>query len=103
MKNIEQIPTEENIEQTQRVAREQADIEGERKEVVVEDYPKAAEIAQILKDLDFPVDKNKIIQFVQQQPKEKAGREAILSTLRKIEDKQYKNVSEVTMAAGLVK
>lgn len=38
---------------------EQGGVSGERKEVDVKDYPKAAAIGQILKDLDFPADKKK--------------------------------------------
>jgi hypothetical protein len=33
---------------------EQGGVEGQRKEVNVEDYPKAAALGQILKDVDFP-------------------------------------------------
>jgi hypothetical protein len=40
---------------------EQGGIEGQRKEVNVENYPKAAAVGQILKDLGFPVDKQKIL------------------------------------------
>jgi hypothetical protein len=32
---------------------EQGGVEGQRKEVNVEDYPKAAALGQILKDVDF--------------------------------------------------
>jgi hypothetical protein len=46
---------------------EQGSVEGQRKEVNVEDYPKAAALGQILKDIVFPTDKHKIIQYVQQQ------------------------------------
>jgi hypothetical protein len=43
---------------------EQGGVEGQRKEVNVEDYPKAAALGQILKDVDFPADKQKIIQLM---------------------------------------
>jgi hypothetical protein len=39
---------------------EQARIQGERKEVDVKDYPKAAALAQVLKDLEFPADKKQM-------------------------------------------
>jgi hypothetical protein len=45
------------IEETKAVISEQGGVLGERKEVDVKDYPKAAGIGQILKDLDFPTDK----------------------------------------------
>ncbi len=106
--NIEQIPKEENIGAVQKAVSEQGGIEGQRKEVNVSDYVKTAAIGQLLKDLEFPADKNKIIQFVQlhEQPinisKEK--KEDILYILQKNieEGKQYQNVSEITRAAGLV-
>jgi hypothetical protein len=55
-------------------------------------------LGQVLKDLDFPASKDKIIQFVHN----KEPSSDILSSLRLIEDKQYQNVSDVTKAAGLV-
>ncbi|AFU60215.1 hypothetical protein Ngar_c33000 [Candidatus Nitrososphaera gargensis Ga9.2] len=77
---------------------EQGGVSGERKEVDVKDYPKAAAIGQILKDLDFPADKKK---------KERTGRatpqsEEILPDLQRIEERQYGSVSDVTKATGLV-
>ena len=44
---------------------EQAGVEGQRKEVNVGDYPKAAALGRLLKDIDFPSDKQRIIQHVQ--------------------------------------
>jgi glycerol dehydrogenase-like iron-containing ADH family enzyme len=98
--NPEQIPSEENIEETKAMFSEQAGLEGERKEVDVKDYPKAAAIGQILKDLDFPADKDQIIQFAERA---RPQSEEILSDLKKIEERQYKSVSDVTKATGLVR
>ena len=81
---------------------EQAGIEGQRKEVNVEDYPKAVALGQILKDIDFPADKQKVIQHVQQRFGSNADSQSLLSTLQNIEDKEYHNVAEVTKAAGVV-
>ena len=81
---------------------EQGGVEGQRKEVNVEDYPKAAALGQILKDVDFPADKQKIIQHVQQHSGNNTESQNVLSTLQKIEDRQYNNVAEVTKAAGVV-
>ena len=61
----EQIPTEYNEEQTLRVVRKQSQIAGERKEKTINDFPKAAAVGQILKDLDFPADKQTIVTFVE--------------------------------------
>jgi hypothetical protein len=98
--NPEQIPSSHNEKQTKAMASEQATIEGERKEVDVKDYPKAAAIAQVLKDLDFPADKKQIVDYVE-RARPQSGE--ILSDIQKIEDKRYESVSDVTKAAGLVK
>lgn len=98
--NPEQIPSEENVGETKAMVSEQAGVAGERKVVDVKDYPKAAAIGQILKDLDFPADKEKIVEYAERaRPKS----EEILSDLQKIEERQYNNVSDVTKAAGLVR
>jgi hypothetical protein len=49
--NPEQMPSKESMGQTKATVSEQGGISGDRKEVVVKDYPKAAAIGQILKDL----------------------------------------------------
>jgi Protein of unknown function (DUF2795) len=87
-----------NKVQSLQTVSEEAGVEGQRKEVNVESYSKVAPLGQILKDLDFPANKDKIIQFVQQRNSDNE----LLSQLRKIEDIQYQNVSDVTKAAGLV-
>jgi hypothetical protein len=98
--NPEQIPSSHNEGQARAVENDQARIQGERKEVDVKDYPKAAAIAQVLKDLEFPADKKQIVEYVERA---RPQSEEILSDIQKIEDKQYANVSDVTKAAGLVK
>jgi hypothetical protein len=98
--NPEQIPSETNTDQTKAVVSEQGGVAGERKAVDVKDYPKAAAMGQILKDLDFPADKGKIVEYAQRA---RPQSEEVLSDLQKIEDRQYENVSDVTKAAGLVR
>jgi len=93
-----QIPKEDVSGEVEKVISEQGGIEGQRKEVNVESYSKTASLGQILKDLDFPASKDKIVQFVQQKNPD----DSILASLRKIEDRQYQNVSDVTKADGLV-
>lgn len=101
-RNNEQIPSERGPEgQTGKIISEQNAIEGQRKEVNVESYSDVAEIGQILKDLDFPARKERILDFVRDKITP-VNKERIYSTLSKIEDKEYKNVAEVTTAAGLV-
>jgi hypothetical protein len=98
----EQIPSESGPEgQTGKIISEQNAIEGQRKEVNVESYSDVAEIGQILKDFEFPSRKEKILEFIRDKITP-VNKERIYSALSKIEDKEYKNVSDVTTAAGLV-
>ena len=107
--NPDQIPKDDDTQGTTgRVVSEQAGVQGQRKEVNVESYSKVAAVGQILKDMDFPADKNKIISFARQQSsaaadnKEIEHREEIFSALQNLEEREYKNVSEVTTALGMV-
>lgn len=63
----QQIPKEDVSGEVEKVISEQGGIEGQRKQVNVESYSKTASLGQILKDLDFPASKDKIIQFLQQK------------------------------------
>ena len=96
----EQIPTEYNEEQTLRAVRKQSQISGERKEKTINDFPKAAAVGQILKDLDFPADKPTIVTFVEKLSTPQSRE--ILSLIEKLEEKRYQSVSEVANATGLV-
>ena len=101
--NVEQIPTEYNEEQTLRTIRKQSRIKGEARSKTINDFPYAAAIAQVLKDLEFPADKEKIIEFVQKQQSKNPQSREVLSILQQIEEeKQYKNVADVTKSSGLV-
>ena len=94
-----QIPKGEDVPaEVQKVVSEEAGVEGQRKEVNVESYSKVASLGQVLKDLDFPTNKAKIVEFVQRKNPSKD----LLSSLQRIEDRQYQNVSDVSKAAGLV-
>jgi hypothetical protein len=94
-----QIPKGEDVPaEVQKVVSEEAGVEGQRKEVNVESYSKVASLGQVLKDLDFPTNKARILEFV----KMRNANGDILSSLQRIKDKQYQNVSEVAKAAGLV-
>jgi hypothetical protein len=98
----EQIPTEYTEEQTLRVVRKQSQIPGERKERTINDFPKAAALGQILKDLDFPADKQTIVTFIEKLNSPQS-REIIPVIEEKLnDDKRYENVSEVANAIGLV-
>ncbi len=98
--NREQIPTEYNEEQTQRTLRKQDNVQGEQRNKTISDFPQAAALGQVLKDLDFPADKNAIVRFVEQSNRPE-GRE-VLPLVQKIDERQYQNVSEVAEAARLV-
>ncbi|HKG72429.1 MAG TPA: DUF2795 domain-containing protein [Nitrososphaeraceae archaeon] len=107
--NPDQIPQDDDTQgKTGRVVSEQAGVQGQRKEVNVESYSKVAAIGQILKDMDFPADKNRIISFARQQQSSRAdnknieNREDILSALQNLREREYKNVSDVTTALGMV-
>ncbi len=94
----EQIPNAENLENTRKIVNEQSNIPGQKKEINVTDFQGVAKLGQILKNIPFPTDKKKIIEFV----KLYAIDEKILKALENIEDKEYKNTAEVTSQAGLV-
>jgi len=95
-----QIPTEYTEEQTLRVVRKQSQIPGERKERTINDFPKAAALGQILKDLDFPADKQTIVTFIEKLNSPQSRE--ILPIIEKIDEKRYENVSEVANATRLV-
>lgn len=98
----DQIPQSSGPEsQTGRMINEQNAVEGQRKEVNVENYALVSEIGQLLKDVDFPADKNKILEFVRGNQVVQ-NKEKILGVLSDLEDKSYNNVSDVTTSAGLV-
>lgn len=97
----EEIPTRSNEEQTEREVQRQNEIQGEHREKEVSDFPTAASIGQILKDLNFPTDKHTILQFVKQADNV-ARKEEVLSSLQGIEQRTYENVAEVAEAAGVV-
>jgi hypothetical protein len=80
------------------IANKQDEISGQRKEVNVEDYGEASSIGQTLKDLEFPANKNKIIEFARARNVD----ENTIKKLEQIEDKEYKNTAEVTTATGIV-
>jgi hypothetical protein len=94
----DQIPSRQNVGETAGVISEQGGIPGQRKEVNVEDYERVASVGQILKELDFPANKEKIFNFVKTHITDKD----LLDKFKKLPDKEYKNVSEVTQEAGLV-
>jgi glycerol dehydrogenase-like iron-containing ADH family enzyme len=98
--NREQIPTEFNAEQTQNTLRKQERVEGEQRDKTVSDFPQAAALGQVLKDLNLPADRAAIARFVEQS--NRPERNEVLPVIQRLEDRQYRNVSEVAEAARLV-
>ena len=96
----EQIPTEYNAEETQRTLRRQDRVEGEQRDKTVSDFPQAAALGQLLKDLDFPAERGKIVRFLEQSSRPE--RNEVLPMIQRIEERLYQNVSEVAEAARLV-
>jgi hypothetical protein len=64
------------------------------------DFPRADALGQILKDLDFPADKQTIVTFIEKLNSPQSRE--ILSIIEKLDEKRYENVSEVANATGLV-
>jgi hypothetical protein len=87
-------------DQNKNTINEQNNIPGQQKEVNVKDYPYTSELANLLKDIEYPSNKNKIINFIKSIGNTD---ENIIGLLEKIEDKQYNNSAEVISATGLVK
>jgi hypothetical protein len=82
----------------ERIANEQNNIPGQQKDVNVKDYPSAVELANILKNVNYPADKKTIISSVKGNNTDNS----IAALLEKLEDKLYNNSSEVVSATGLV-
>jgi uncharacterized protein DUF2795 len=85
--------------QNERTTNEQDNIPGQQKDVSVKDYPYAVELANMLKDIEYPANKNTIISSVKS-----IGNvdEDMIKLIEKLDDKQYNNSAEVVSATGLV-
>jgi len=86
-------------DQNENAINKQNNIAGQQKEVNVKDYPYASELANLLKDMEYPADKNKILSFVKSIGNTD---ENIVDLLGRVEDKQYNNSADVINATGLV-
>lgn len=82
-----------------KISNEQGNIQRKRKEVDVQDHPSAVELANLLKNVNYPADKNTIINSVKTN---NANNKNISNLIEKIEDKQYNNSAEIVSATGLV-
>ena len=86
-------------DQNENTIDKQNNIPGQQKEVDVKDYPYASELANLLKDMEYPAGKSKILSFVKSIGNTD---ENIMELLEKIDDKEYSNSAEVVSASGLV-
>ena len=102
-----EIPTEQNIEQTQNVIQNQVSGQKRDNKIIITDFPESAAMGRILMNMGFPADKNKILQFVQEkqesEPECRFGLQRDIAIIKKIEERKYGNAFEVTRAAGLVR
>jgi hypothetical protein len=86
-------------DQNENTINNQSNIPGQQKEVDVKDYPYASELANLLKDMEYPADKSKILSFIKSVGNTDKN---IMELLEKIDEKQYSNSAEVVSATGLV-
>ncbi|MDW0194342.1 MAG: DUF2795 domain-containing protein [Nitrososphaeraceae archaeon] len=89
-------------EEIEKKVSEQSGISGQRKEVNVENYPEAQSLGQLLKDVNFPVRKEEIMNHVKQKVGTDTQASSIMNNLAGLEDKEYKNAADVTKAMGIV-
>ena len=76
-------------DQNENTINEQNNIPGQQKEVNVKDYPYASELSNLLKDIEYPTGKNKIINFIKSIGNTYQN---IMKLIEKIEeDKRYNN------------
>jgi hypothetical protein len=59
-------------------------------------------VKEALIGLNFPADRNKIIEHIQWQSQINPDREKMIPVLEKMEDKRYTTAADVTQAAGLI-
>jgi hypothetical protein len=71
------------------------------KSAIKSPFISAARIASLLKGIDFPKSKRGIITYAKKQ--REPGKEKVISVLRRISDKQYKNMAQVEKEIGKVK
>ena len=79
--------------------RKQERVEGEQKGKIVSDFPPAA-LGQVLKDFNFPAGRGALVSFVEQS--NRPERNEVLPLVQKLQERHYRNVSEVAEAARLV-
>lgn len=69
-----------------------------KNESSLQNYKRVETLGRILKNFEFPDEKDKVLKFV----KNKIDDKELIKKLEKIEDKEYLNISQVSYEAGLV-
>lgn len=69
-----------------------------KKESSLQNYKRVETLGRILKDFEFPDEKDKVLKFI----KNKIDDKELIKKLEKIEDQEYLNISQVSYEAGLV-
>ena len=83
---------------------QQDKLPGQKRTKIVSDYRYPVVIAQFLKNLEFPADKNTIIQFILDKDSEDSSQiREMLSLLQQIQEKYYKNIGDIIDALDLVR
>ena len=75
--------------------------EEKEEKVSVQSYLDASKLSQLLKNVCFPAPKSKVLQQVRLS-EDFQNKENILRALHDLEERSYNNISDVTIAAGLV-
>ena len=79
-------------------------LHGQKRTKIVSDFTYTTVIAQLLKNLDFPVHKNTIVEFILHKDSEDSSQiTELLSLLQQIQERYYKNVNDVIAALDLVR
>lgn len=77
---------------------------GQKRTKFLNDFRYPIEIAQFLKNLDFPVHKNTIVQFILNKNSEDSSQiTELLSLLQQIQERYYENVNDIIDALDLVR
>ena len=63
----------------------------------------AAAITKVLSGIEFPKDKNKVIDYAEKNKTELDEAEQVINTLKEIPDKTYHNMAEVEKALGTIR
>ena len=87
--------------QGKEVTSQQNRIVGEKEEANNESYSDVEKLGQLLKNLNFPAPKSKILQYIR-QTEDFHNKDSILRALNGLEKKSYYSFTDIATTAGLV-